>query len=151
MLMIGAPDAGKSMLAARLPSILPPLSPPELLEVSMIASVAGEIEGGALTSRRPFRSARARFAAPAARERRGLGVPCQSRRDLSGALHAGGGDEPVPLRPCLRAGLCVQTRPDRPLHLGLSDAHLRAADGPYRPAHRGAGGHRRRPDPAAAR
>ena len=44
------------MLAARLPSILPPLSPAELLEVSMIASVAGEIEGGALTTRRPFRS-----------------------------------------------------------------------------------------------
>ena len=43
------------MLAARLPSILPPLSPSELLEVSMIASVAGEIEGGALTSQRPFR------------------------------------------------------------------------------------------------
>ena len=44
LLMIGAPGAGKSMLAARLPSILPPLSPSELLEVSMIASVAGEIE-----------------------------------------------------------------------------------------------------------
>ena len=44
------------MLAARLPSILPPLAPAELLEVSMIASVAGEIEGGALTDRRPFRS-----------------------------------------------------------------------------------------------
>jgi magnesium chelatase family protein len=43
-------------LAARLPTILPPLSPTELLEVSMIASVAGEIEGGALTNRRPFRS-----------------------------------------------------------------------------------------------
>lgn len=56
LLMIGAPGAGKSMLAARLPSILPPLSPGELLEVSMIASVAGEIEGGALTSQRPFRS-----------------------------------------------------------------------------------------------
>ena len=56
LLMIGPPGAGKSMLAARLPSILPPLSPSELLEVSMIASVAGEIEGGALTARRPFRS-----------------------------------------------------------------------------------------------
>jgi len=56
LLMIGSPGAGKSMLAARLPSILPPLSPSELLEVSMIASVAGEIEGGALTARRPFRS-----------------------------------------------------------------------------------------------
>ena len=56
LLMIGPRGAGKSMLAARLPSILPPLLPAELLEVSMIASVAGEIEGGALTNRRPFRS-----------------------------------------------------------------------------------------------
>ena len=56
LLMIGPPGSGKSMLAARLATILPPLSPAELLEVSMIASVAGEIEGGALTNRRPFRS-----------------------------------------------------------------------------------------------
>ena len=56
ILMIGSPGAGKSMLAARLPSILPPLSPSELLEVSMIASVAGEIRDGALTARRPFRA-----------------------------------------------------------------------------------------------
>src|SRR5204863_7138783 len=48
--------AGKSMLAARLATILPPLTPAELLEVSMIASVAGELEGGALTQKRPFRS-----------------------------------------------------------------------------------------------
>jgi magnesium chelatase family protein len=54
--MVGPPGAGKSMLAARLPSILPPLAPAELLEVSMVASVAGEIEGGALTNRRPFRA-----------------------------------------------------------------------------------------------
>ena len=56
LLMVGPPGAGKSMLAARLPSILPPLSPAELLEVSMVASVAGEIEEGALTNRRPFRA-----------------------------------------------------------------------------------------------
>src|ERR1700677_3878839 len=56
ILMIGSPGAGKSMLAARLPSILPPLSPSELLKVSMIPSVAGEIRDGALTARRPFRS-----------------------------------------------------------------------------------------------
>jgi magnesium chelatase family protein len=56
ILLVGPPGAGKSMLAARLPTILPPLSPAELLEVSMIASVAGTIEGGALTSRRPFRN-----------------------------------------------------------------------------------------------
>lgn len=41
LLMNGPPGAGKSMLAARLPSILPPLGPRELLEVSMIQSVAG--------------------------------------------------------------------------------------------------------------
>jgi magnesium chelatase family protein len=56
LLMVGPPGAGKSMLASRLPSILPPLSPSELLEVSMIASVAGQIENGRLTRRRPFRS-----------------------------------------------------------------------------------------------
>jgi len=56
LLMVGPPGAGKSMLAARLPSIMPPLSPSELLEVSMIASVAGAIAEGALTNARPFRA-----------------------------------------------------------------------------------------------
>lgn len=56
LLMVGSPGSGKSMLAARLPSILPPLSPAELLDVSMIASVAGEIRDGALTAHRPFRA-----------------------------------------------------------------------------------------------
>ena len=56
LLMVGPPGAGKSMLAARLPSILPPLAPAELLEVSMIASIAGQLDGGALTNRRPFRA-----------------------------------------------------------------------------------------------
>lgn len=56
LLMIGPPGSGKSMLAQRLPSILPPLSPRELLEVSMIASIAGELPGGKLSDRRPFRS-----------------------------------------------------------------------------------------------
>ena len=82
LLMIGPPGAGKSMLAARLPSILPPLSPAELLEVSMIASVAGEIEGGALTNRRPFRcTAPFRVDAGAGRRRPAR----QARRDLAGA------------------------------------------------------------------
>lgn len=44
------------MLAQRLPSILPPLLPRELLDVSMIASIAGELMGGKLTDRRPFRA-----------------------------------------------------------------------------------------------
>jgi magnesium chelatase family protein len=56
LLMIGPPGAGKSMLAQRLSSILPPLLPRELLEVSMIASMAGELAGGKLTDRRPFRA-----------------------------------------------------------------------------------------------
>jgi magnesium chelatase family protein len=56
LLMNGPPGSGKSMLAARLPSILPPLHARELLEVSMIHSVAGILAGGALTDRRPFRS-----------------------------------------------------------------------------------------------
>ena len=44
------------MLAARLPSILPPLDARELLDVSMIASIAGELADGALSDRRPFRA-----------------------------------------------------------------------------------------------
>ncbi|MGN6487436.1 MAG: YifB family Mg chelatase-like AAA ATPase [Devosia sp.] len=56
LLMVGPPGAGKSMLAARLPSILPPLNSRELLDVSMIQSIAGELAGGALSDRRPFRA-----------------------------------------------------------------------------------------------
>jgi magnesium chelatase family protein len=56
LLMVGPPGAGKSMLAARLPSILPPMDAHEMLEVSMIASVAGELQGGRLSHRRPFRA-----------------------------------------------------------------------------------------------
>jgi magnesium chelatase family protein len=56
LLLNGPPGAGKSMLAQRLPSILPPLTPPELLEVSMIHSIAGALAGGELTDRRPFRA-----------------------------------------------------------------------------------------------
>ena len=56
LLMIGPPGAGKSLLAACLPGILPPLGPSEALEVSMIASVAGELSGGRLIRTRPFRA-----------------------------------------------------------------------------------------------
>lgn len=55
LLMIGPPGAGKSMLASRLPGILPPLSPEEALDVSMIHSLAGLLAEGRLLRRRPFR------------------------------------------------------------------------------------------------
>lgn len=54
LLMIGAPGSGKSMLAARLPGILPPLSPAEALETSMIHSLAGLLSDGGISRARPF-------------------------------------------------------------------------------------------------
>ena len=56
LLMSGPPGAGKSLLAACLPGILPPLQPSEALEVSMVASVAGELNGGKIRRARPFRA-----------------------------------------------------------------------------------------------
>ncbi|MGE4482284.1 YifB family Mg chelatase-like AAA ATPase [Acidocella sp.] len=55
MLMIGPPGGGKSMLAARLPGLLPDLTPRQALEVSMVHSVAGMLANGRLVTRPPFR------------------------------------------------------------------------------------------------
>ncbi len=55
LLMLGPPGSGKSMLAARLPGILPPLTPSEALEVTMIQSLAGRLNEGKLVRTRPFR------------------------------------------------------------------------------------------------
>lgn len=55
LLMMGPPGSGKTMLASRLPSILPPLSQAEALETAVIHSVAGEDESFALAGVRPFR------------------------------------------------------------------------------------------------
>jgi magnesium chelatase family protein len=56
LLYMGPPGSGKSMLAQRLPGLLPPLSAAELLETSMVHSIAGLIARGALTRDRPFRA-----------------------------------------------------------------------------------------------
>ncbi len=56
MMMSGPPGAGKSMLAARMSSILPDMSATEILECSMISSIAGDITDGKLKTTRPFRS-----------------------------------------------------------------------------------------------
>jgi magnesium chelatase family protein len=56
LLMLGPPGAGKSLLASCLPGILPDLSPSEALEVSMVQSVAGLLDGGTISRARPFRA-----------------------------------------------------------------------------------------------
>lgn len=57
LIMVGPPGSGKSMMAKRLPSILPPLSLSESLETTQIHSIAGKLRGGtSLISQRPFRS-----------------------------------------------------------------------------------------------
>lgn len=56
LLFVGPPGAGKSLMAACLPGILPPLDAGEALEVSMVQSVAGTLSGGRLTRARPFRA-----------------------------------------------------------------------------------------------
>ena len=65
LLMLGPPGAGKSMIAKRIPGIMPPLSLEESLEVTAIYSVAGKLGGEALIGRRPFQSPHHTISAPA--------------------------------------------------------------------------------------
>ena len=55
LLMTGPPGSGKSMLAARLPGLLPPLTAAEALETSMVQSIAGLLDAGGISRARPFR------------------------------------------------------------------------------------------------
>ncbi|MBE6448471.1 MAG: ATP-binding protein [Alphaproteobacteria bacterium] len=65
LLMIGPPGSGKSMLAARLPGILPPMSVEEALDTSMIHSVAGELKDSRVSFDRPFRDPHHNASTPA--------------------------------------------------------------------------------------
>lgn len=56
MLMVGPPGSGKTMLASRLPTIMPPMTADEILETSIIYSIAGQLNGKSLITTRPFRS-----------------------------------------------------------------------------------------------
>lgn len=56
MLMVGPPGAGKTMLASRLPTIMPEMTADEILETSIIYSIAGQLDNKTLMSHRPFRS-----------------------------------------------------------------------------------------------
>lgn len=55
LLMIGPPGTGKSMLASRLPGILPDCDLEEILEINMIASISGNLQDGSLVTARPYR------------------------------------------------------------------------------------------------
>ncbi|WP_439153920.1 YifB family Mg chelatase-like AAA ATPase [Yoonia sp.] len=55
LMFVGSPGSGKSMLAARIPGILPPLTPAEALETSMIHSLSGLLDEGGINRERPFR------------------------------------------------------------------------------------------------
>lgn len=65
LLMVGPPGSGKSMLAARLPGILPPLSVEEAIQTSMIHSIAGELKDGKISFERPFRDPHHNASTPA--------------------------------------------------------------------------------------
>lgn len=56
MLMVGPPGSGKTMLASRLPTIMPEMTASEILETSIIYSIAGQLNNKSLMSTRPFRS-----------------------------------------------------------------------------------------------
>lgn len=56
MLMCGPPGSGKSLLASCMPGLLPDLSPAEALQVSMVASIAGDLKDGLISQTRPFRT-----------------------------------------------------------------------------------------------
>ena len=167
LLFIGPPGSGKSMMAQRLPGLLPPLTSQELLETSMVWSIAGLIERGALTRDRPFRSPHhsasmaaltggglrakpgeaslahkgAGQPASAAGDGRDRGGPRQRPCPLSRAVPVGGGHEPLPLRH--GRGRARRLRQGPALSARLPKPHFRPHVRPHRPDRGDAAGHRR--------
>ena len=118
--LYGPPGTGKTMLARRLPSILPPLTPAEAIEVTRIQSVGGLHHGGGLATARPFRAPHHTVSASG-----------PGRRRL--AAHAGRGDARPPRRAVPRRAVGVRRgRRLEALRQPLEDGHVtivRGAEG----------------------
>jgi magnesium chelatase family protein len=187
LLLVGPPGTGKSMLAQRLPGLLPPLPDEEALASAALAGLAHARADGLAFGQRPVRSphhtasavalvgggspprpgeislahggvlfldetpefprAALRSAARAAGDRPHHHFARRAAGQLSGALSAGGGDEPLPLR---LAGCTRRPGQELPLHArcrgALPGQAVGTAAGPHRPASRSAGRARGRAD-----
>ena len=173
LLMMGPPGSGKTMLASRMPSIMPPLCPDEMLEAAVVHSVAAEPIDAIIAGQRPFRHPhhsatlaglvgggsplrpgrgvpgpprsallgraggvqKLGFAGhtPAHGERIGDAHPGRRQRDLPGAVHARGGQQPV-----VPAGISATRSGSAPARCpqirGLPEPHRRSPHRPHRPA-----------------
>jgi magnesium chelatase family protein len=154
LLLIGPPGSGKSMLAARLPSLLPALTPREMLDLSVVCSLAGELEAGALSDKRPFRAPH-HSASMAALVDGGMRArPGEISLAHNGVLFLDELPEFSPqvldgLRQPLETGVCHIARANH--HVSYPAAfQLIAAMNPCRCGHAGEPGHTRRRGPRCA-
>jgi magnesium chelatase family protein len=111
LIFVGPPGAGKSLLAACLPGILPDLEPAEALEVSMVASIAGELDGGRLVRARPFRAPHHSASMPA----------------LVGASRHGRGRSALPILACCSSTNCRSSSAARSIRCASRSKPARSA------------------------